>query len=1344
MSQRISPLRRWLRILLWAALAGSATLAALTAVLRVPAVQTWLAKRIVATQPGWSLEAERIDLGPGGLDARGVDFSMPGLVAKSEPISVRVRPGRLLRREFAVEQVSVDKLVIEITPAKLSSSSSASGPFSGVLELLQAPLAWTVAKTDIKARVDVRDEGKTVASGDLTLSGGNLSAATLGVFSYTLSAASALLPASPDNVIRSEGTLRIVQDPARNGVARIELDGDLRLPGYGAFTPPPGRLSLVLEHTPAGERYRAVVDFGDEARLTILSGFNPKDKYTGFDVRISAKPAFLARLDPRLASFGGWQARLISSLDINAPRPLPRDTSLVVTNDASPFRFTLTQQGEARAARAEFSGLPLAWSAPFLEGTGLKLSGDGSAAGAWNAVLDERSGKITASPASPLVIGPVSPVAPGLPPILPLTFTLGPSLELSKDKIAVSVPDFIAATGQGDRVEAAFTAERSLADSRTHAAGSLSGALPTLLAGPDRPLPFLVAARWDAALAADGSVGVDALEFSARPSASASPFVSLALKQPLGLGASPSVASIKADPSRDLLLLSVKNLPLAWLSRWIPGVAVAGTWTSGESALRHADGGGFAFVPRAPWTFSALEFAPDGKTVFAGDADIEPEFTWSPELWSARLRSFSVSETAGNRASGDASFDWKPAAKAFAASLNLDAKLPSLPHAAGTFGALDVSLKAKAATVEGKVAQMETLALSVRNAAGPLLTLATTQPFLFVNKPNGETIFSSYGPLRLQTAPLPLAWAKPWLPPGMEVSGTLGATDLIIHAEPQKFRLRPLTPLVVEHLTVVQNGADTVRDARVSFYPGADVQLLHQLEPSFQIVFQGRVHATEGSLDIGKKRAADFEASIGFIGNDEQTLPQSVDLLTRAELGVLDPRRSGSLVARLNGAMLGGEPLDFWARLDDIPGVPPLEVSAHGNVDGRKREAGFDVGIRYLTTPVESDAAFRVTLALDSDTLTFDSALRGKFMDVTAALALVEALDPDAPAAPAVAKPATPPPATPAAVEPKKPVARMARLGKPFWSVLRGHFDLELGAVQFAPYRIERVGGRLDVAEKRLTLSDLTGTMFSGKWSGGLAIDYAGDDPVSDHRLSGAFRIEQFETARVVQTVFPNEFGSFDARINLDARLRSDGNGLWELLNRAEGDFTIEGRDGVARLTHPAAGTAATVLVLGGAVTFSPELRALGRLLRKFAEMPVDTLRVSGARDAAGNISLDEFLLVSPQARLAGRGSVPAEEGVALAGRRIDLALELFARDEIGVILGNMKLLDKKPGADGYRRMTQPVRLGGEVGRPDASPLYDLLARAATGSRGTWGLIMRKVRREVEKQRAAEAKKAAP
>jgi hypothetical protein len=306
-------------------------------------------------------------------------------------------------------------------------------------------------------------------------------------------------------------------------------------------------------------------------------------------------------------------------------------------------------------------------------------------------------------------------------------------------------------------------------------------------------------------------------------------------------------------------------------------------------------------------------------------------------------------------------------------------------------------------------------------------------------------------------------------------------------------------------------------------------------------------------------------------------------------------------------------------------------------------------------------------------------------------------------------------------------------MGEPFWSKLRGYFDLDLAAVQMLPYRIDGVRGRLDFTAGALTLSGLAGEMFAGRWRGDVRIAYAPGAPAGDHVLTGKFDIEQFETARAIQTVFPNDYGSLDARLDLTATVRGAGHRWWQLLDGATGEFALTARNGVARLQHPQLGTASTVLALAGTVGFSAELRALGRLLKKFAEMPVEHLRVTGARDAAGNLTLGELRLDSPQARLLGRGEVPADATTPLVGRKLNLALELQAKDEMAVILGNMKLLEKQPQPDGFQRMKQPILLGGEVGKPDPSSLYDLLARAVEGSKGTWSLIMRKVQKEVEK-----------
>ncbi|HRE80322.1 MAG TPA: hypothetical protein PLN52_04700, partial [Opitutaceae bacterium] len=130
----------------------------------------------------------------------------------------------------------------------------------------------------------------------------------------------------------------------------------------------------------------------------------------------------------------------------------------------------------------------------------------------------------------------------------------------------------------------------------------------------------------------------------------------------------------------------------------------------------------------------------------------------------------------------------------------------------------------------------------------------------------------------------------------------------------------------------------------------------------------------------------------------------------------------------------------------------------------------------------------------------------------------------------------------------------------------------------------------------------------------------------------------------------------------------------------------------------------------------------------------VDQLTITGHRTAAGEISLDQFQFDSAQLRLLGNGRVLNQDNEPVMNRPLELSLRLAVKDELAVILGGMKLLEKTPAFDGFRGMHQPIVLGGLAGDPDTSPLYDLLAKAVSGSRGTWGFLMRKVHSEVKKK----------
>ncbi len=1385
--------RRW-PILIGGVLLGGALV---VATLFVPAVQAWLVRRIVARQPGWHVNFERFGVGLDGLAATGLDFAMPGLTARSAPISIEVLPSRFLHGELNLNQIEVRQLRVTLTPAALESAHAAgpAAPFAGVLALLRAPLPWVVGDAKLDAEFVVNDSGHSVVVSRLTLRGGHLSAGHPGEFTYELSASSSLLDAAPDNVLRSRGTLRVTQNSAHS-VERLELSGDFILPRYGSLALPPGKFEFVLATATGGESYRATVQFDRGGSLdfrgrldaphtrldgelgfrvdqtlvaTLAGGRLPGASFDGklnlaLDLQTHALDATLdtalagrdwQRGLPQLAVVDALAGKLEAAIAIRNGKATVTRATLNARGVSSPFALQaaltaplpLTSGPPVAQGTLSIAHLPAAWANPWL-GSSVQLV-DGEFSGDWSFAPDaNRAVRLSAT--RPAELGPVTLAGPQLPSLPAFTLRFSPRISASTDRLAFVCNDLVVTSTQDDRLALDLSAALDVKAQSLHITGDLAGALPSLFASPEHALPFTLGARWDATQSPSGLL-VSALEFTARRAGQPEPALALALQAPTEFG---TPDELQRQRHTDLLKFQVHDLPLAWISRWLKNQQLTGMWAAGESILRRADTGrGFTVVTPVPWTLTGLGFATGGKTLFTGRAGLAPEFDGGDELSTLRLRDLALADDAGNRVSGETTVAWRESQKQLSTALALDASLPALPGSAGTFGALTASLRTQASVIRDGPAQVENFNLAVRNPAGPLLSVASPEPLVFAINPGGELVFTSHAPLAVDVARLPLVWLQPWLPADAEIAGTLEPATLALTAEPERFLVRAPQPIRIAGFGYSRHGVPRVVAADGRFSPGVEVKFIYRLQPKFELGYEGRLRADDGALDVAGARAIDFHAELGFIGDDRRIGPAGGELGMRVDFAALHRvpvlaengmPAGGELTLQLDSDLLHAKPTVFHAALSGVPAVasgrilPPLEIAAQGRAGSQPGAIRFDVAARFATTPQPSDAAFHVEVALGKKTFPLDSALRSKFFDAGEFLALANAFaPPHAPAPVAVA--AEPLPAAATAPLPPSPAPSTAPhdyppLGAPFWGQLRGHFDLDLGAIQFAPYRIDAVRGRLDLTDRALTLGDFTGQMFAGRWDGGLHVDYDPAEKTADHAFDAHFRIAQLATARAIQTVFPNDFGSLDTQLDLDARLHGSGSRWWQLLDDATGEFTVDARGGVARLTYPQLGAASTVLALAGTLSFSPEMRALGRLLKAFSEMPLNDLRVAGRRDAAGDLVLSEFRLDSPQARFLGRGEVPAVTGVPLAARHLDLSMQLEARDDMAVLLGNMKLLDKKPLPDGYRRMNQPFTLGGEVGKPDPSALYEMLARAVDGSKGTWSLIMRKVQKEIEKQ----------
>lgn len=1401
-NETVPPARRWWRWRWVQVLAGLAFgVAVLVALALTPPVQRWVVRKVIERQVGWRVRMVEFGVGPTGLEASGVVFTMPGLEARTEPVAIRIAPLRLLTRQrLAIERIEARKLRVVLTPEKFSSPSAAPSvprvPFGGVLRTLRMPLAWTLDSAQVDGEIEVRRGADSMAVGAFAVQGGGFAGGHVGEFTYDVTVNSAILPPGPENKVRTHGTVRLTPNAA-GGIARIEVNGELNLPHYGALVLPWGKYAVEIKESATGEDYQVHLDLGPSGTVDLAAQLDAQqsklsgrlglhlDQALAASLRPAGWPtaslsggadfqydlregdgavAFSGdieagdwgRLLPQLAVIDAFKGQLVAALSGRAgvwkieklALTLAGKTTPAVLHAemVAPAGFPLPVNGPLLKFGAEH--VPLAtWSNPWLAPVNRQIT-PAEFSGEWTIGLTDAPGVIV-SPTKPCAISPATVQGPGLPPLPPLGLTFSPQVELSAHGLRLRVPDFLATTARGDRLEAKLELTNDPAAKALHTTGEIRGMAATLFSEPEVPRALVVSGKWDVARTGT-QWRLSAFEAALREG-TAEPCVSLRLIQPLTIDAEKWTVATDTQ-ERDWMRLKFGGFPLGWVSRWTPGRKIAGALVEGESALRSTKNGRLGFITTTPWHVANATYAVGGRTLFDGDVSVKPGFAVDRQAGGLRLNGLEARDRQGNRITGSVAFGGSLKDKKAATTIAFDLELPALPHSAETFGPLHGTLRIKSHTESPTIAAVETFSLHLRNDQRELLALEAPQPFLFGLSNSGVATAATVAPLRLTTGEIPLAWLRPWT--GVfSFEGTLQPSEFLLTAQMTKFLLRPIQPLHVSQFAMKRGKREWASNADLVLYPGLDLTVACEPLPKFQLGYSGTVHVTDCMLDVGGARALDLDAALGFLGDDKRVLPGSVTLTTRLDFGVLSKIRTlayrgcpagGTLVGRIDGDALGDQPLELWARMEGVPSadgtrtLPAFEVAAHGHVS--LPDSTFNAGVeaRLETKPVATDMKFDASLRLDGSEVKTGSTLRSNFFDAGEALALAQAFLPKRSAAAIARAKARETQAKAAAPAPLlgpdgKPV--YPRGDGPFWAGLRGYFDLEMNAVQFAPYRIDQVRGRLELDEHSLTLSQLSGEMFAGKWSGAAHIDYQPKNSIGDHALAAEFRIEQFDSAKVVQAAFPSEKALLGAKIDLHAGVQSRGNAPIELIDRAAAEFTVDGTQGVVRLKVPNQDTLAGAALFGGTILLSPELRALGRLLKQFAEMPLDRVRIVGERTTSGEIDLNEFRVESPQVRLVASGRIPAEESLPLLQRPLELSVDLGAKKDVAVILRGMKLIERTPDAEGYQSLKEKFSLGGKVGAPDTKPLYDLLAKAVVGSQGTWGVLMRKVQSEVEKSK---------
>ncbi len=197
----------------------------------------------------------------------------------------------------------------------------------------------------------------------------------------------------------------------------------------------------------------------------------------------------------------------------------------------------------------------------------------------------------------------------------------------------------ISAKGHGD-----FDADAAFA--RVHALGSITAAASRLgaLAAPlERLGAVTLETRFD--LARSGrSIRFDQLDIALagdRPAASVRSLQPFELDERTG--------SVKvADPAGDWLGVSIRGLPLAWLSGLAEGLTVTGGDATGEFAIA-ASNGGFALRPKTPLAAAGVSVQSAGRVIGRGlDLSLSLAADYAPKGWQVQWEPLTI-DGAGRR-----------------------------------------------------------------------------------------------------------------------------------------------------------------------------------------------------------------------------------------------------------------------------------------------------------------------------------------------------------------------------------------------------------------------------------------------------------------------------------------------------------------------------------------------------------------------------------------------------------------------------------------------------------------------------------------------------------------------
>jgi hypothetical protein len=837
------------------------------------------------------------------------------------------------------------------------------------------------------------------------------------------------------------------------------------------------------------------------------------------------------------------------------------------------------------------------------------------------------------------------------------------------------------------------------------------------------------------------------------------------------------------------LSLRLDRMPVAWLSPYIPELRFRGGALSADLSAAARVGGGLRLTAATPVTLNNFVVAyRDSVESRPLAATLKPTLVLANAANSLRLEDLRLSGAGGDDIQGEISVEEAGDTGRVAVSISLDGDVKNVARRFGAeLGKLTWRQRSEIdlATQKLSVGELE-VAITDRDGT-PFLRLEALRPFSVTPKPlRFEAAGGSQEILHALVTPLQLERLLPnifgfdlagVLPEG-EFFGTVDADGRLVLAARDPLTFRDVTvrwgqATLLDRVSMsvvyeVAYGGDGVQARSVDLTAtGRDGRmLLHSttraiapLTPD-RLVNEAQIHVEANLAPLAEQpilanlpalKAGTLEASLSFqnaaavISNAAGT--PKAPATPKVAATVKAPATKKAVAAKNSPAAqnVSMATLTLSTKLRDaqaegVGRLPDFDLSVDAvGVLGDHLKVALPV---RLSSPEFGSSDLRFDGALQRKPmgrLSFEAALKGERVamgDIERLLGFVapKRAPADAPAL------ASSPKLAPFSDEKIAAIAKLraVRDAMPAWSDLGGNATVAIGKVEFPSFAVEGVSGRLDVTPTRAALSGVRASLLGAGLTAAASVDFDAAKP-KPYTLGLNAAVKNLELGRLFTAVAPGAPPTADGRFDFATALTSEGLNPLDLSLSSLGEFRLSGRDGVFRGLAADAGTGSKAARVIGILTFSRELKAVGRLLDGLGEIHFKQaeLRLKRTPD---KIELSELTIVSPQLKIDATGDLELAPLRPVLLSPLNVAAHLAAAGDIAILFDGMKLLEGEPGQAGYRSVTKPIVIAGSAAAPDTSAFWALLDEGAGNARGSFGVGLRALNSRLEAPRKTAAR----